>query len=163
MSGLLDRYDNLIIVRTFSKSRNLAGARIGFAIGNEQLIDDLKLIKYSFHPYNVSTQAQACGLEAVRDRQYFEKCTGEIRRTREYAAAELKKRGFIMTQSAANFIFASLPGISGAELYRKFRERQILVRHLNEPRIKDYLRITIGTTDQMDALIRAADEILEEI
>ena len=159
--SLVDRYDNLIVSRTFSKSRNLAGARIGFAIANPELIADMCKMKFSFNPYNINRLSIIAGKEAMLDTGYFDKCIAEIIETRAYTVSELEKRGFTAPDSKANFIFAKHHTLSGAEYYTKLREKNILVRHFTKERIKDYVRITIGSKEQMTALINATDEILK--
>jgi Histidinol-phosphate/aromatic aminotransferase and cobyric acid decarboxylase len=156
----INDFDNLLVVQTFSKSRNLAGGRVAFAAGNRALIDDLNRIKFSFHPYNMSRISQAAGIAAVKDRDYYNKCISNIRETRERAAGELKALGFEMTASRANFLFVRHPSLSGLDLYTKLREKGVLVRYFGTGRILDYVRITIGSGEEMDALINAVREIL---
>lgn len=160
--SLIDTYDNLIVCRTFSKSYNLAGARLGFAISNPEVIADMCKMKFSFNPYNINRLSIIAGREAMRDKDYFENCMSEIIKNREYTVAELQKKGFTMPESKANFIFAKHETLSGADYYKKLRERNILVRYFaDKERIKDHVRITIGSKEQMDALIKATDEILK--
>lgn len=156
----INELDNLLVVQTFSKSRNLAGGRVAFAAGDPELISDLNRIKFSFHPYNISRLSQAAGTAAVTDRDYFNKCTSRIIATRERTAKELKTLGFEMTESRANFLFARHPKLAGSEIYSKLRERGVLVRYFGSDRIDDYVRITIGSDGEMDALIAAVREIL---
>lgn len=156
---LLKKYDNLLIVQTFSKSRAMAGARIGFAIGNPELIGVLKDVKFSFNSYTMSWPAILAGTAAVEDERYFRGITERIIATRERFTAQLSELGFVFPESKANFVFAGYPGMSGQALFDALRERNILVRHWNKPRIADYLRITIGTDEQMDAVIAALREI----
>ena len=152
---LISKYDNLLVTHTFSKSRSMAGARMSYAIGSAPLIDDLNRIKYSFNPYNVNRLTQIAAGAALDSSGYYKEMCREIIKTREHTENELQKLGFMMTQSSANFVFAKHPAIGGHELYMKLKERGILVRHFNKPRISAYLRITIGTKEQMDALISA--------
>ena len=159
--SLIDKYDNLIVSRTFSKSRNLAGARIGFAVSNPELIADMCKMKFSFNPYNLNRLSIIAGKESVLDIEYFDSCIKEIISTREYTVAELTKRGFSIPDSKANFIFAKHCTLSGEEYFTKLRQRSIIVRHFSKKKIKDYVRITIGSKEQMDALINATDEILK--
>lgn len=160
---LTEKYDNLLVSMTFSKSRCMAGARLGFAIGNKELIRDLELIKYSTNPYNINRLTLVAGEAAVIDNGYYaEKCR-EIIKNREYTAKELKRLGFKLTDSKANFIFAESDKIDGETLYKKLKERKILVRHFSTPKIKNYNRITVGTKEQMEALIKNVSEILEEV
>ncbi len=157
---LVKEYDNLLVVRTFSKSRCLAGARLGFAIANEGLIADLEKIKYSTNPYNINRLSLIAGEKAIdSDDYYFDHCK-DIIKAREYTATELKKRGFILTDSYANFVFAKHERVGGEELYLELKKLGIFVRHFSKEIIKDYNRITIGTKEQMAALISAIDSIL---
>ncbi|MBQ3038224.1 MAG: histidinol-phosphate transaminase [Clostridia bacterium] len=156
---LIDRYDNLIVVRTFSKSRNLAGARIGFAMANKKLIADLNTLKYSFNPYNLNRLSIIAGAESIKNKAYFEQCTGEIIQTREYTKDALGELGYSFTDSKANFILAKSDKMSGIELYEKLKENGILVRYLGIDRIEDYVRITIGTKTQMEKLVKILQEI----
>ena len=159
--SLVDKYDNLIVSRTFSKSRNLAGARIGFAISNAQLIEDMCKMKFSFNPYNLNRLSIIAGKESVLDTEYFNRCISEIISNREYTVNELTKRGFTIPDSKANFIFAKHNTLSGEEYFNELRKRNIIVRYFSKERIKDYVRITIGSIEQMKALIEASDEILK--
>ncbi len=156
-------YDNLLVVQTFSKSRNLAGARVGFAIGAPELIADLNRVKYSFNPYNVNRLSMAAATAAMKDEDYFASCTAQIIQTREATALALTKLGFTLTASQANFLLAGHPQICGELLYRKLKEKGILVRHLSDPRIADRIRITIGSPKQMETLLVKLTELLEEL
>ncbi len=157
---LVKEYDNLLVVRTFSKSRCLAGARLGFAIANEELIEDLEKIKYSTNPYNINRLSLIAGEKAIdSDDYYFDHCK-DIIEAREYTVTELKKRGFTLTDSYANFVFAKHESMGGEELYLELKKKGVLVRHFSKESIKDYNRITIGTKEQMVALITAIDSIL---
>ena len=158
--ALLPEYDNVLVIRTFSKSRQLAGARLGFAMGSATLIDDLNRVRFSFHPYNVNTLTQAAGAAALEQPDYFEACRNAIMETREWTAQQLLSLGFTVLDSKTNFLFASAPGISGAAYQKALREKNILVRYFNLPRTKAFTRITIGTRAQMEALIQATKEIL---
>lgn len=158
---LIDKYDNLIVCRTFSKSRNLAGARLGFAVSNEGVINDLCKMKFSFNPYNINRLSIIAGKEAALDKEYFNSCVTKIISTRSKTVKELQKRGFYILDSKTNFVFAKHPNISGKNFYNALREKNILVRHFGNERIKDFVRITIGSEDQMDKFIKAADEILK--
>ncbi len=161
-ASLINRYDNLVVIQTMSKSRNLAGARLGFALANAALIADLNTMKFSFNPYNVNRLSLLAAEAAIRDTAYWERCTNEIRRVREYTVYELTKRGFTVLPSAANFVFAKANRMSGGAYYKALKEKGVLVRHFEKPRISDYVRISIGTQEQMQALLRATDEIWEE-
>ena len=157
--GLIGEYDNLLVVRTFSKSRSMAGARLGFAMADSALISDLEKIKYSTNPYDINRLTQAAGIACLDDTDYFNSCVRKIIDAREYTADQLRKRGFRVTDSIANFVFAAKPGCDGGELYEKLRQKGVLVRHFSKDRIKDYLRITVGTVEQMNGLLDAIDEI----
>ena len=160
--SLVDKYDNLLVTQTFSKSRSMAGARLGFGIGCEALINDLKTVKYSTNPYNVNSMTMAAGLGCLKDEEYTRKNCNQIIETREYTANELKKLGFEMTDSATNFLFCKHPNIDGGELYLKLKEAGVLVRHFDTGKLCQYNRITIGTRQQMDALIQKTKTILED-
>ena len=157
---LIGKHDNLLVMHTYSKARSMAGARLAYAIGPEQLIEDLNKMKYSFNPYNVNRLTQVAGEVALREDAYYRDMRRKIIDTRAYTVAKLRGFGFSMTDSTANFVFAKHPGIGGFELYAALKERGILVRHLKKPRISDYLRITIGTPEQMDALFAAISDVL---
>lgn len=157
---LIDRYPNLLVVQTFSKSRSMAGARLGFAIANEALIADLELIKYSTNPYNINRLTQIAGAATVDAEYYTRACCREIMETRAYTTEELQKLGFRVLPSCANFIFAESDRIEGGELYRQLKARGVLVRHFDKPRISNFNRITIGTRADMDAFLNAVREIL---
>ncbi len=157
---LTKKYDNLLVVQTFSKSRSLAGARLGFAIANEEIIKDLEKIKYSTNPYNVNRLTQLLGAKAISDRDYFDSCRKKIMEARDYTASELKKLGFTVLDSKANFVFAKSDRISGEDLYLSLKDRGILVRHFSGERVCEYNRITIGTMADMEALIKAVKEII---
>ena len=157
--SLTEKYDNLLVVQTFSKSRSMAGARIGFAMGDEKLINYLKDVKFSFNSYTMNLPSIVLGKAAVEDRAYFEQTTGRIAATRERFKLQLGEMGFVFPDSRANFVFASHPAFSGEYLFTQLRERNILVRRWDQPGIRDHLRITIGTDEQMDAVVRALREI----
>ncbi len=158
---LTKRYKNLVVVQTFSKSRQLAGARLGFAIADSEIIAGMETIKYSTNPYNVNRLTQLCGTLSMEDRDYFDNTRNQIIENREYAAAELKKLGFSMTPSKTNFLFVTHPSIGGEAYYLALRERGILVRYFASPRISDYVRITVGSAEEMKALISATEDILK--
>ena len=159
---LIDKYDNLLVIGTFSKSRSMAGARLGFGVASESIIKDLQTIRYSTNPYNINRMTLAAGYGVLCDEEYTKANLKTIIDNREYLSRELKKSGFSMTVSTANFIFAKHEKTAGEYLYKKLRERNILVRHFNKEKIKDYLRITIGTREDMDILIRNLREIIAE-
>ena len=150
--ALIDRYENLLVVQTFSKSRSMAGMRIGFAIGNPELIQYLNDVKYSFNSYTMNRTSICCGVEAVKDDAYFKETTAKIIKTREWAKEELTKLGFSFTDSKANFIFATHETVPAKEIFQALREADIYVRYFNAPRIDNYLRITIGTEKEMERL-----------
>lgn len=150
--NLLDKYDNLIVVQTFSKSRNLAGSRIGMAFAAPGIINDLNTLRNSFNPYNLDRLAIIAGREAMKDGEYFRKCTAEIIANREYTVNELNKLGFEVLPSKANFIMARCKTVGGEALYKGLKEHGILVRHFKDARITDFIRITIGDRKQMKAL-----------
>lgn len=156
---LTEKYDNLLVVQTFSKSRSLAGARLGFAIGNRSLIEDLDKIKYSTNPYSVNRMTMQAGIAAIEDNDYYMNNCKKIISVREYTQSELLKLGFTCTDSRANFIFAKKDGVSGKYIYEKLREKGVLVRHFEKERISDYNRITVGTKEQMDAFLQAVKQI----
>ena len=159
---LTKKYKNLLVTGTFSKSRSLAGARLGFGIGNAELIADLMTLKYSTNPYNINRMTAAAGHAAILDNGYYMDNCKKIIANREYTTRELSALGFTLTDSKANFVFARSKKISGGELYQKLRERGILVRHFSSPRICEYNRITVGTREQMEALVAAVREIVGE-
>ena len=160
--GLVDKYDNLLVTQTFSKSRSMAGARLGFGIGSASLIADLHTIRYSTNPYNVNRMTEAAGVAALEENDYYMNNCKTIMRNRAYTTEALRGLGFEVLDSTANFVFARSPRISGEELYLELKRRGILVRHFTKERIKDYNRITIGTAEQMQALILTVQNILEE-
>lgn len=159
--GLTKKYKNLLVTQTFSKSRSLAGARLGFGIACPELIRDLNTIKYSTNPYNVNRMTMAAGVGALKDAEFFTKNCGEIIKTRAWTEAELEKTGFTILPSKTNFIFAKHKAADGGEIYKKLKENGILVRHFTSERLKDYNRITIGSADEMAALIETLKKILE--
>ena len=159
---LVDTYDNLLVTQTFSKSRSLAGGRLGFAVGNEKLIADLNTLKYSTNPYNVNRMTAAAGYAALCETEWFENNRNTIIQNREYTAAELKKLGFTVLDSKTNFLFAKSDTVDGKELYEQLKARGVLVRRFNAERIKDYIRVTIGTKEQMDVFLQKTQEIIRE-
>lgn len=159
---LISQYQNLLVVQTMSKSRQLAGARLGYALGSAPLIAAMNRVKYSFNPYNVNRMTMAAGIAAVEDEAYFAQCCQTIQKTRLWTAAELAKLGFTVLPSQTNFVFAKSKQLAGGELYQKLKERGILVRWFDAARIQDYVRITIGTWEQMQTLIDEIAHILQE-
>lgn len=159
--SLVDKYDNLLVTMTFSKSRSMAGGRIGFGIGSREIINDLNTIKYSTNPYNVNRISQVAGACAVDSDEYYMANCKEIIKTREYTKKSLEELGFLVLDSRANFLFAKSDKISGKDLYIKLKENGVLVRHFDKEIIKDFNRITIGTKEQMDIFLRETKRILE--
>lgn len=160
---LTKKYKNLLVTQTFSKSRSMAGARLGFGIACPELIADLNLIKYSTNPYNVNSLTMAMGIGTLEDEQYTRANCRAVAENREYAAKALRDMGFILTDSKANFLFAKHPDIDGGEIYKKLRECGILVRHFGKPEIAQYNRITVGSMEQMQALVSALEQIVSEV
>jgi len=156
---LTKEYDNLLVVQTMSKSRSLAGGRVGFAIGSADLIADLNRVKYSFNPYNINRLSLLAGAAAVEDEAYFQSCTAAVRVNREWTAQQLTAMGFTVLPSCANFLFAKWDRISGGELYRALKERGILVRWFDADRIRDFVRITVGSKEQMEALVETLKQL----
>jgi len=159
---LTEKYKNLLCVGTFSKSRSLAGGRLGFAIADKELICDLEKIKYSTNPYNINRLTQAAGLATILDNDYYMENCKKIIENRESTVKELGKLGFTFTDSKANFIFAKSDKISGKELYEKLKEKGVLIRHFEKARIKDYNRITVGSKEEMEIFVTKVKEILGE-
>lgn len=160
---LIHKYNNLLVTRTFSKSCSMAGARLGFGIGCKELIQDLNTIKYSTNPYNVNRMTMAAGVGTIEDYAYVENNCKKIAEIRQWATEELSSLGFISTDSSANFIFARHEKAQGKELYLKLKEKGVLVRHFDTPKLTSYLRITVGSKEQMQILISTLENILEEI
>ena len=158
---LVRKYENLLVVRTFSKSRSFAGMRIGYAFGSRKLIRYMNDIKYSINSYTMNRPSIELGVAALSDDEYFQKTVEAVIRTRQWTADELRARGFSVTDSKTNFVFASPPEMPAGEVFRKLREKGIFVRWWDKPRLRDYLRISIGTDEEMRALLAAIDEILE--
>lgn len=150
---LIEKYDNLLVVQTFSKSRSLAGMRLGFAMGNEKLIRYINDVKYSFNSYTLNQTALVLGVQAIRDREYFEETCAKVIATREWTKCELKKLGFSFGDSMSNFIFATHERVPAKEIFEALREHNIFVRYFSKPRISNYLRISIGTQQEMERLI----------
>ena len=157
---LIREYDNLLVTQTFSKSRSMAGGRLGFGAANPEIIRDLETIRYSTNPYNIDMMTQAAGTACLLHDDYNTENCRTIIRTREKTRKALEKLGFEVTDSRANFLFARHPDIRGGDLYRKLKERGILVRHFDAERIRDYNRISVGTDEQMEELVRVTEDIL---
>lgn len=160
---LLKDYDNLLVVRTFSKSRSMAGLRIGYAMGNTDLIRFLNDVKYSFNSYTMNQPSIYLGAKTLEDEAYFQETLRKIVDTREWAKKELQALGFVFADSRANFIFAKHCSCPGEKLFSALREKHIYVRHFAQERIRDYLRITVGTREEMETLIRFLKQFLEAV
>ena len=158
---LIREYENLLVTQTFSKSRSLAGGRLGFGAGNPELIRDLNTVKYSTNPYNVNRLTNAAALACLTNDEYYTENCRTIADTREWTAREMKRLGFELTPSSANFLFAVHPRIDGETFYREMKERGILIRHFSGARIREYNRISVGTREQMETFVRTAAAILE--
>lgn len=158
--ALVNKYPNLLVIQTFSKSRSLAGLRIGFAVGSVELIEGLERVKNSFNSYPMDRFAIRAGVEAIKDQDYFENCCQKIINTRDRLSDQLKDLGFDVLPSAANFVFVKHQTESAPELAAKLREKSIIVRHFKQERIKDFLRISIGTKEECQALVDALSSIL---
>lgn len=158
--SLVDKYDNLLVVQTFSKSRQLAGARVGLAVASHALIADMNTVKFSFNPYNVNCLSQKLAAAAIRDKAYFADCCAKIIADREFTARELTALGFAVLPGLANFLLVQSDKISGEEYYRELKRRGILVRWFDEPRIRNFVRITIGSHADMAKLIEETVDIL---
>jgi histidinol-phosphate aminotransferase len=159
--SLVDRYPNLLVCHTFSKSRSLAGLRVGYAIGSTALIEGLERVKNSFNSYPLDRLALAGAVASVEDDAYFRESCATVIGTREQMVAGLKSLGFEVLPSAANFVFARHPAHNGAKLASGLRERAIIVRHFKLPRIDEFLRITVGTPEQCNALVQALKELVQ--
>lgn len=159
---LIDTYENLLVTQTFSKSRSLAGARLGLGFACEKLIADLNAIRYSTNPYNVNRMTERAGYVALCNQAYFDKKCKIICENREYTANELKKLGFSVLPSKTNFLFVTTDEIDGKTLYEKLKARGVLIRHLSGQRTSNYNRVTIGTKKQMDVFLQQVKEILKE-
>ncbi len=157
---LIRKYDNLLVTQTFSKSRSLAGARLGMGIGCKKLIQDLETIRYSTNPYNINSVTMAAGIGALTDEDYFRFCCKTVMETRAWTEQELRRLGFVMPPSCTNFVFAKHPQMPGKEMYLSLKEKGILVRHFDDAKLTDYNRITIGSKEEMEALIQTLEAML---
>ena len=157
---LTRKYQNLLVVQTYSKSRSMAGARLGYAIGDAALIQDLETIKFSTNPFNVNSLTMRAGIAALAEQDYYDENCRKIMETRDYTTRELEKLGFTVLPSQTNFIFAKKDGVDGAAIYQGLKERGVLIRHFDKERIRDYNRITIGTREQMDIFLEKLKELL---
>ncbi len=160
---LIHKYDNLLVTGTFSKSRSLAGGRLGFGIGCKALIQDLNTMKYSTNPYNVNRMTMAAGIGTLLDGDYMAANCREIQKVRAWTVEQLKAAGFVLTDSKANFIFAKHPAADGKEIYLRLKQKGVLIRHFDTQRLGDYNRITIGSQVQMQIFIEKLTEVLEEL
>ena len=159
--SLTEKYENLLVVQTFSKSRSMAGMRIGYAIGNEKLIKYMNDVKFSINSYTMTPLTILCGAAGIKDEEYFVRTVNKITETREYSKKRLAELGFTFPDSKSNFIFARHPKMSGKALFEKLKAEQVFVRHFSKPeRIADYLRISIGTDQQMQKLISILERII---
>lgn len=156
---LVDKYENLLVVQTFSKSRSMAGMRIGFAIGSEKLIKYLSDVKFSVNSYTMNMPSLLTGVAAIEDEEYFAECCAEIIKVREYSKQRLSQLGFEFTDSKSNFLFAAHRSMKAKAIFEALKEKGIYVRYWDKPRIDNYLRITVGTREQMDKLFDALEEI----
>ncbi|MDD7739185.1 MAG: histidinol-phosphate transaminase [Fusicatenibacter sp.] len=159
---LLEKYENLLVVQTTSKSRSLAGMRIGYAIGNEKMIRYLNDVKYSFNSYTMNQITIAVGAAVFRDREYFQETVAKVVETREWAKEEFTRLGFSFGDSKANFIFVTHKAIPAKEIFQALREQHIYVRYFDKPRIDNYLRITVGTREQMQVLFDFLESYLNQ-
>jgi histidinol-phosphate aminotransferase len=157
---LVDKYTNLLVVRTYSKSRAMAGMRIGYAIGSEKLISAIKSVKFSYNSYTMNMPSIVAGVAAIRDDDYFKKIVNKITETREKAKERLSELGFTFTDSKTNFLFAKHDTVQAEIIFEKLKERNIYVRYFKKPRIDNYLRITIGTDYEMEELYKALEDII---
>lgn len=160
---LINKYENLLVTQTFSKSRSLAGGRLGFGIASKELIRDLNTIKYSTNPYNVNSLTMAAGIGTLLNNDYTISNCKEIIRVRDFTVSELKSLGFTVTDSLANFVFAKHPDFNGKDIYLKLKSNGILVRHFDKEKLSEYNRITIGSIEQMTKFINTLKSILEEL
>ena len=160
--SLLPEYDNLLVIQTFSKSRSMAGLRIGYAIGSETMIKYLNDVKYSFNSYTMTALTLELGAEAVRDDEYFKATCEKIIKTRENLKVQLRKLGFDFQDSKTNFIFAKHKSVSAEFIFTELKKRNIFVRYWNKPRINEYLRITVGTDEECDTLVVNLKEIIAQ-
>ncbi|WP_010240642.1 histidinol-phosphate transaminase [Clostridium arbusti] len=161
--SLIKDYPNLLVIQTLSKSRSLAGIRLGFALAQEELIDGLNRIKNSMNSYTIDRVAAKAAVAAIKDEEHFKDCTSKIMDTREMVVSKLKEIGFEVVPSKANFIFASHPKINGEKLFFTLRENGLLVRYFNKPRINNYLRITIGSEEEMNIFVEKLQKIVDDM
>ena len=158
---LTKKYDNLMVIGTFSKSRSLAGLRVGFAVASTEIIRDLETMRFSFNPYNINSLTMRAATAAIKDKPYYDDCINKIIENREHTKTELTKMGFKVLDSRSNFIFASHPDYSAKSLYEELKNRGILVRYFSKERIKDFVRITVGNKEQMQTVVNEIEDILK--
>ena len=159
---LLGKYDNLLIVQTFSKSRSLAGARLGFGAASAEIIRDLNTIRFSTNPYNINSMTMAAGIGVLEEDEYTRRNCREIIVNRRYVQEQLNAMGFELTDSAANFVFMKHPQVDGDRIYEEMKRRGVLIRHFTKERMAQYNRVTIGSREQMDIFLTVLREIIEE-
>ncbi len=160
---LLGKYDNLMIVQTFSKSRSLAGGRLGFGVSSKEIIGDLNTIRNSTNPYNINSMTMAAGVGVLESEEYTKQNCEQIIVNRRYTEEQLKDKGFELTDSLANFIFMRHPEVDGAAIYEEMKRRGVLIRHFTKPRMAQYNRVTIGSREQMDTFLKVLGEVIEEL
>lgn len=158
--SLISQYENLLVVRTFSKSRSMAGIRIGYAVGNSELIKALNDVKYSYNSYTMNYPSIVLGVESIKDDEYFKTTVNKVIQTREWFKKELTALGFVYPDSSSNFVFASHKNMEAKDIYEKAKEKNIYVRYFNKPRIDNYLRISIGTKEEMETFVEFLKTIL---
>ena len=159
---LIDQYNNLVVIRTFSKSYGMAGARLGAAIACKELIEDMNRLRNSLNPYCINSMTMQAGIGALLDRSYFESCLKRIGAIREDAAERLRAAGFTVTPSTTNFLFVKHPAYPGKEIYEDLKKKNILIRHFNTPRLKEWARISIGSEEEMEVLLETLLGLLKE-
>ncbi len=157
---LLKNYSNLVVIGTFSKSRGMAGARLGYLVASEEIIEDVEKVKYSINPYNVNSLTQATGAAVLDNNSYYLNCIDEICKTRDWFSDELRSLGFEVLTSKTNFVFARFSGISASKIAEELRNEKILIRHFNKERISEFLRISIGTPQQMRDVLTVIKSIV---
>lgn len=160
---LLAKYDNLLIIQTFSKSRSLAGARLGFGVASAEIIRDLNTIRNSTNPYNINAMTQAAGLGVLEEEDMIRRNCESVIANRRYTQKRLNAMGFALTDSSANFIFMKHPQVDGGQIYEEMKRRGVLIRHFTKPRMAQYNRVTIGSREQMDVFLKVLGEVIEEL
>ncbi|MBR0455724.1 MAG: aminotransferase class I/II-fold pyridoxal phosphate-dependent enzyme, partial [Firmicutes bacterium] len=160
---LLEKYDNLLIIQTFSKSRSLAGARLGFGVASAEIIRDLNTIRNSTNPYNINAMTQAAGLGILEEEEMIRRNCESVIANRRYTQERLNAMGFALTDSSANFIFMKHPQVDGGQIYEEMKRRGVLIRHFTKARMAQYNRVTIGSREQMDVFLKVLGEVIEEL